>query len=114
MLRSRHVPQDVVVAAQREVGEGTSQCTVLCSRRSILRHSVDVKGGRDMTKNMGTADRVIRAVLAVLIIVLYFTGQITGTAAVILGIVAVAFLATSAIGWCPLYMPFKLSTRKKA
>jgi hypothetical protein len=67
-----------------------------------------------MTKNMGTADRVIRTVLAVLIAVLYFTGTISGTLAVVLGIVAIAFLATSLIGWCPLYVPFKISTKKKA
>ena len=67
-----------------------------------------------MTKNMGTADRAIRTVLAVLIAVLYFTGTISGTLAVVLGIVAIAFLATSLIGWCPLYVPFKISTKKKA
>lgn len=63
-----------------------------------------------MKKNMGTADRVIRAIVAVVIGFLYFTGQIGGTLAVILGIVAVAFLLTSIIGVCPSYMPFGIST----
>ena len=65
-----------------------------------------------MTKNMGTADRVIRTLIAVAIAVLYFTGTISGTLAILLGIVAVAFLVTSLVGWCPSYLPFGLSTRK--
>jgi hypothetical protein len=64
-------------------------------------------------KNMGTIDRVIRASIAVLIAILYFTGKISGTVAVILGIVAVAFLLTSFIGWCPIYKPFGISTCKR-
>lgn len=65
-----------------------------------------------MKPNMGTADKVIRLVVAAIIAVLYFTGQITGTAAIILGIIAAAFLVTSLIGWCPSYVPFGISTRK--
>jgi len=65
-----------------------------------------------MTKNMGTADRVIRTVVAVVIAVLYFTGKISGTLAIILGLVAVAFLVSSFISWCPSYVPFGISTRK--
>ena len=66
-----------------------------------------------MKKNMGALDRIIRAILAVVVIVLYFTKQISGTAAIILGIIAVIFLLTSLIGFCPLYVPFKISTLKK-
>ena len=66
-----------------------------------------------MKKNMGTIDRVIRVVIALVIAVLYFTGQISGTAAIILGILAIIFLLTSLISTCPLYMPFGLSTRKQ-
>jgi uncharacterized membrane protein required for colicin V production len=65
-----------------------------------------------MKPNMGTADKVIRLIVVAIIVVLYFTGQITGTAAIILGIVAAAFLVTSLIGWCPSYVPFGISTRK--
>jgi hypothetical protein len=67
-----------------------------------------------MKKNMGTIDRVIRTVIAVVIAVLYFTGQISGTVAIVLGIVAVAFLLTSLVGWCPIYNPFGISTRKES
>ena len=67
-----------------------------------------------MKKNMGLADRIIRFSLAVVIAVLYFTGQISGTAAIILGIIALAFIATSFMGFCPAYLPIKLSTVKKS
>jgi hypothetical protein len=65
-----------------------------------------------MKKNMGTSDRVIRLLVVVVIAVLYFMGQLTGLAVTILGIVAVAFLITSIVGWCPGYLPFGISTRK--
>lgn len=66
-----------------------------------------------MIKNMGTVDRLVRTVLALIVVALYFTGQISGVTAIILGIVAAIFLLTSAIAFCPLYVPLKLSTRKK-
>jgi Na+(H+)/acetate symporter ActP len=67
-----------------------------------------------MKKNMGTVDRLIRVLLAVVVLILYLTGNITGLAAVILGIIAVIFVVTSIIGFCPLYVPFKISTIKKS
>jgi hypothetical protein len=66
-----------------------------------------------MKKNMGTADRVIRAIVALAIIALYFAGQITGTAAIILGVLVVILLGTSITGVCPAYGPFGISTLKK-
>jgi hypothetical protein len=65
-----------------------------------------------MKKNMGTADRVIRILVAVVIGVLYFTGRISGTLAIILGIVAVVLVVTSLVAWCPAYLPFGMSTCK--
>ncbi|MGC9396316.1 MAG: YgaP family membrane protein [Anaerolineae bacterium] len=67
-----------------------------------------------MVKNMGTVDRVVRVVVAILIAILYFTNVISGALAIILGILALVFVATSFIGFCPLYVPFKISTRKEA
>lgn len=67
-----------------------------------------------MKKNMGTIDRAIRIILAILVIVLYLAGSISGTAAVILGILALVFIVTGLIGFCPLYVPFKISTIKKS
>jgi hypothetical protein len=66
-----------------------------------------------MKQNMGSIDKIVRVLASVVIGVLYFTDQITGIAAIILGIFAVVFLLTSAIGFCPLYLPLKLSTIKK-
>ncbi len=66
-----------------------------------------------MKKNMSMADRVIRAIVAVGIGVLYYAGAISGTLAVVLGIVAVVLLLTSITGVCPGYMPFGISTLKK-
>jgi amino acid transporter len=66
-----------------------------------------------MKKNMGTIDRVIRIIIAIVIGLLYLGGQISGTAAIILGILAIVFLLTGFIGWCPLYVPFGISTRKR-
>ncbi|HEY6437231.1 MAG TPA: DUF2892 domain-containing protein [Ignavibacteriaceae bacterium] len=67
-----------------------------------------------MKKNMGSPDKVIRVLLAVLIAILYFINQITGIAAIVLGIFGIVFLLTSFVGFCPLYAPFKLSTLKKS
>jgi hypothetical protein len=65
-----------------------------------------------MTKNMGTIDRVIRTLLAIVVAVLYFTDKISGTLAIVLGIVAIAFLLSSFVGVCPGYLPFGFSTRQ--
>jgi hypothetical protein len=63
---------------------------------------------------MGTADKIIRLTVVAIIVILYLAGQLTGTAAIILGIVAVAFLLTSLISWCPTYVLLGgISTRKK-
>jgi hypothetical protein len=70
--------------------------------------------GITMKKNMGNADRIIRFMVAALIAILYFTNLINGTAAVILGIIAIIFIATSFMSFCPLYLPFGISTRKKS
>jgi hypothetical protein len=61
---------------------------------------------------MGSTDRAVRTFIVIVIGVLYFTGKIGGTLAIVSGIVAIAFLVTSLIGWCPGYVPFGLSTQK--
>ena len=65
-----------------------------------------------MKQNMGTIDRAIRTLLAILVAVLYFTGEISGTTALVLGILAIVFFATSAVSFYPLYTPFRITTRK--
>lgn len=66
-----------------------------------------------MKKNMGSVDRIIRVILAVVFGALYFTGTVTGTLGLVLLILGVVFLATSTISFCPLYAPFGLSTCPK-
>lgn len=66
-----------------------------------------------MKKNMGTADKVIRIVIALVIVTLYFGQIISGTLAIVLGSLALVFTLTSFIGFCPLYLPLGISTRGK-
>ena len=66
-----------------------------------------------MKKNMGIIDRGLRIALAALVLVLFLTHTISGTAAIILGAIAVVFLLTSFVGVCPAYLAFGLSTAKK-
>lgn len=66
-----------------------------------------------MKKNMGSTDKIIRFVIALVVGVLYYTETISGTTALVLGAFAIIMLITSFINFCPLYLPFGLSTRKK-
>jgi len=66
-----------------------------------------------MKKNMGTADRTIRIILAIVIGFLYYTHRISGTLGIILGVVAIVFVVTSFVSWCPAYLPFGISTCKR-
>ncbi len=66
-----------------------------------------------MKKNMGTADRIVRAIIAIVIAALYVTGTISGTLGTVLLVVAVIFLLTSFISFCPLYLPFGIRTTGK-
>ena len=63
-----------------------------------------------MTKNMGTMDRVIRILAAILVLVLYLAHVISGPVAIVLGVIAAVFVITGFVGVCPAYLPFKLST----
>ncbi len=66
-----------------------------------------------MKKNMGTIDKVIRILVALVVVVLFFTNVITGTLAYVLLALSAVFVLTSFLSFCPLYLPFGLSTRKK-
>lgn len=62
---------------------------------------------------MGTVDKAVRILAAIIIAGLYFANIISGTVAIILLILAGIFILTSFISFCPLYLPFGISTRKK-
>ena len=66
-----------------------------------------------MTKNMGSADRIIRVIIAAIVGVLYFTGTISGTLGIVLFVLAGIFVLTSVISFCPLYAPFGIKTCPK-
>ena len=63
-----------------------------------------------MKKNMGTADRVIRIILAAVVGFLYYNGTITGTVGIVLLVLAGVFVLTSLISFCPLYKLVGLNT----
>lgn len=66
-----------------------------------------------MKKNMGIADRLIRVLVAIAIAACYFTHLIDGLTATLLLILAGVFILTSLVSFCPLYLPFGISTNKK-
>ncbi|GAB4112557.1 MAG: DUF2892 domain-containing protein [Roseiflexaceae bacterium] len=67
-----------------------------------------------MKPNMGSLDRIVRVVVAVVVIALVVSNVVAGLAAIILGALAGIFLLTSAISFCPLYLPFGISTRPRS
>ena len=66
-----------------------------------------------MKKNMGTLDRGMRVVFAIVVALLYFTGKIDATQTMIFGAMAVVFVLTSLVGTCPMYLPFGIDTREQ-
>lgn len=65
-----------------------------------------------MKQNIGTLDKIIRLSIAAVILLLYFFHIISGTVAIVLLVLGVIFVVTSAISFCPLYWPFNISTKK--
>lgn len=69
-----------------------------------------------MKKNMGTADKTIRVLIAIVIAILYFFTDIFSgyeTLGLILLILAAVFVLTSLVSFCPLYSPLGINTCKK-
>jgi len=66
-----------------------------------------------LQKNMGSTDRLVRLAVAAVIAILYVTGKITGVLALVLCLLAVVFVLTSIVSFCPLYAPLGISTCKK-
>lgn len=63
-----------------------------------------------MKKNMGSADRIIRVLLAAVFAYLYFGGIVTGTLGIVLVVLGAVFVLTSLISFCPLYTLVGFST----
>jgi hypothetical protein len=66
-----------------------------------------------LNKNMGTTDRIVRLVVAIVFAWLYFSGIVPGVFGIVLLALGIVFALTSAFSFCPLYLPFGLSTLKK-
>jgi hypothetical protein len=66
-----------------------------------------------MKKNMGLIDRIIRVLIAVTVVILYYFGILSGTWTIVLLALSGIFILTSIFGICPLYMPFGIKTCKK-
>ena len=59
---------------------------------------------------MGSADRIIRFIIAAIVVVLYYTGTVSGTLGIVLLVLAGVFVLTSFISFCPLYAQFGIRT----
>jgi hypothetical protein len=66
-----------------------------------------------MKKNMGSLDKIIRILIAITVVILFYMNVISGTLALVLSVFAIILLITSFVNFCPLYLPFGISTRKK-
>lgn len=65
-----------------------------------------------MKKNMGSIDRIIRILVAIIFVVLFATKTVTGVFGIVLLVLAAVFVLTSLVSFCPLYLPFGISTCK--
>jgi hypothetical protein len=66
-----------------------------------------------MKQNVGTIDKVIRILIAAVVVILFFTHVITGTLGIVLLVLSGVLVLTSIVGFCPIYYPFGLRTTKK-
>lgn len=67
-----------------------------------------------MKKNMGATDRLLRVIVALIIAALYTKGTIAGTTGIVLMVLAIVFVLTSLVSFCPLYLPFGINTCKSS
>ena len=67
-----------------------------------------------MTRNMGSADRIIRPLIAAALITLVLTGQLMGAWAVVASVIAAVFVLTSLVGFCPAYRLLGMNTCRRA
>jgi Protein of unknown function (DUF2892) len=66
-----------------------------------------------MKTNVGMIDRVIRIMVALIFVGLYFTNVVSGTLGIVLLVLAGVFTLTAFVGFCPLYWPFGINTWSK-
>jgi hypothetical protein len=66
-----------------------------------------------MKSNMGSADKAIRILLAIVFAGLYITKLVEGTVGLALLVLGGVFLLTSVISFCPLYTLVGMNTSEK-
>jgi len=66
-----------------------------------------------MKTNVGSVDKTIRFIIALVFIILYVTGVVSGALGIVLLVVAAILILTGLVGFCGLYLPFGISTCKK-
>jgi hypothetical protein len=83
-------------------------------RHPIWAHEIHrtTKSEQIMKENLGSVERILRVFVALVVAILYFTNQISGIAAIILGVIAAAFILTSSVSFCPIYAALGLSAKK--
>lgn len=65
-----------------------------------------------MKKNMGSTDKALRLIIAIVLVVLYFSNILTGTVGIIALVVAGVFTLTSLVSFCPIYPLLGVNTCK--
>jgi len=65
-----------------------------------------------MKTNESGLDRIIRAIVGIIFLALYFTGTVTGTLGIVLIVLGAVLLLTGVVGFCPLYALLKINTNK--
>ncbi len=65
-----------------------------------------------MKVNESMVDRVVRGLVGLVLLALYFSNTVTGTLGIVLVIVGAVALLTGLVGFCPLYSVFKFRTNK--
>jgi len=63
-----------------------------------------------MKKNVGTIDRIIRALIGIIAIGAFTMGMVAGTMGIVALVVGVVMLGTAVLGWCPPYALLGINT----
>lgn len=63
-----------------------------------------------MKNNMGNTDRIVRILIAILFVALYFTNTVSGTLGIVLLVIAGILTLTSLVNFCPLYRLLGIDT----
>ena len=65
-----------------------------------------------MKANMGTTDKILRVLIALVVGILIYTKVLSGALALVLGILSIVLVLTSLVSFCPFYTLFGFTTCK--